>query len=29
LFTLFIYIILKRLQLVCITYIGDIWRVSQ
>jgi hypothetical protein len=25
LFSLFIYIILKRLQLVCITYIGDIW----
>jgi hypothetical protein len=29
LFTLFIYIILKRLQLVCITYIGDVWRGSQ
>jgi hypothetical protein len=25
LFSLLIYIILKRLQLVCITYIGDIW----
>jgi hypothetical protein len=29
LFLLFIYIILKRLQLICITYIGDIWCGSE
>jgi hypothetical protein len=29
LFSLFIYIILKRLQLICITYIGDIWCGSE
>jgi hypothetical protein len=29
LFSLFIYIILKRLKLVCITYIGDIWCGSE
>jgi hypothetical protein len=29
LFSMFIYIILKRLQLICITYIGDIWCGSE